>query len=52
MAGASKEAYAAKRATKLKAAEAAKPEHERLLNKEWNDHVVTAVSVGLLRDIE
>lgn len=52
MAGPSKEAYAAKRAAKLKAVEATKPEHERLLNKEWSDHVATTVSVGLLRDIE
>jgi len=47
----SKEARAAKRAAKLKAVEAAKPEHERLLNKEWNDQVVKATSVLHLRDI-
>lgn len=51
MAGDSKEVRAAKRAAKLKLVEAAKPENERLLNREWNDHVVRTVSVMLLRDM-
>lgn len=51
MRGSSRELTAAKRAAKLKTVEAAKPAHERLLNKEWNDHVVKTVSVRVLNDI-
>ncbi|KFY35734.1 hypothetical protein V494_05669 [Pseudogymnoascus sp. VKM F-4513 (FW-928)] len=46
MAGKSKEVYAAERAAKLKAVEAAKPDHERLLNKEWNDHSFGLAATG------
>jgi hypothetical protein len=52
MAGMSKEGRAAKRAAKLKAIEAAKPEDERILHKEWDDHVVKVVSARKLHDIE
>jgi hypothetical protein len=52
MSGKSKEALAAKRASKLAAIEAAKPPAERLLQKEWNDHVEEFVSVKQLYDIK
>jgi len=52
MAGTSREGNAAKRAAKLKQVEAAKPYHERLLNKEWDDHVAMTVSVRTLHDYE